>query len=387
MNELHILIDWTSRLDIDFVNSSICEFQLDVRNIHYHEALPNKKDVLSAFYNTIVDDYRGETPFRIYIINDSNPVYDYRHTTKGKRLVNTKLFDLKSHLRNLAGGKIHGTDNIQETKHNLRCLGLFQQYYKQKKFSDLNDVFSELNKHPKLKWVITHNYDDFVDGDDIDFLTDDYFYFMRVLDTTENPKGGKFNSVSDGGNSVRNYIKVGKKNIPIDIRYLGDNFYDKKLEQDMLDTRIKQLNGFYIPNIKYNNEIILHKQLSKNSQKLFDKYKEFLKNSNCDLNDYCIDGSFVLDIYGIREARDLNFICLNDELKLKISDGINQHDYSNTDFSLYSKKDIIYNDFNHVFYEGLKCVNLHVIKRRKIKRNETKDKVDVKLIDKYLQIS
>ena len=71
---------------------------------------------------------------------------------------------------------------------------------------------------------------------------------MRILDTTEKPKGGKFNSVSDGGYSVRNYIKVGEKNIPIDIRYLGDNFYDKKLEQDMLDSRIKHPNGFYIPN-------------------------------------------------------------------------------------------------------------------------------------------
>lgn len=250
MNELHILIDWTSRLDIDFVNSSICEFQLDVQNIHYHEALPNKKDVLSAFYNTIVDDYRGGVPFRIYIINDSNPVYDYRHTSKGKRLVNTKLFDLKFHLRKLAGGQIHGTDNIQETKHNLRCLGLFQQYYNQKEFSDLNDVFSELNKHPRLEWLITHNFNEFVEEDDIDFLTNDYYYFMRILDTIERPKLNVLNGVSNGGSSVRNYIKLNNKFKPIDIRYIGDNFYDIQFQKDMMASRIL-FHNFYIPDKTY----------------------------------------------------------------------------------------------------------------------------------------
>ena len=40
---------------------------------------------------------------------------------------------------------------------------LYDKYYKQKTFDTLQDVFHELNKHPKLKWVITHNFDDFVD--------------------------------------------------------------------------------------------------------------------------------------------------------------------------------------------------------------------------------
>lgn len=139
-------------------------------------------------------------------------------------------------------------------------------------------MFCELNKYPQLKWVITHNFDNFVDGDDIDFLTDDYFNFMRILDTKEKPKGGKFNSVSDGGTSVRNYIKVGEKNIPIDIRYLGDNFYDKKLQENMLDTRIKHTNGFYIPNKEIHlysliYHAIIHKQEIKSTYlKVFKQY-------------------------------------------------------------------------------------------------------------------
>jgi hypothetical protein len=276
ISELHLLIDWTcyfSKLENKLIDS------LQVIKKIRMEKLKEKKKIISKFYNVSVDDFRGSTDFNIYIIKDSKPIYDYRKTSKGKRKVNINLFDLKKSLRNITGGyKIHATDNIQETKDNLKTLGLYDKYYKEKKFNTLEDVFHELNKHHKLKWVITHNFDDFVDGDDIDFLTDNYFYFMRALDTTENPKGGKFNSVSDGGNSVRNYIKVGKKNIPIDIRYIGDNFYDKKLQQDMLNTRIKHPKGFYIPNKEMHlNSLIYHaiihkSKISHTYLKVFNKY-------------------------------------------------------------------------------------------------------------------
>jgi hypothetical protein len=252
ITELHVLIDWTcyfSELENKITNSLELVKKIQLKK------MKQKTKIISKFYNVPVDDFRGQTDFNVYIIKDVNPIYDNRETSKGTRKVNVHMFDLKKSLRKITGGyKIHATDNIQETKDNLKVLGLFDEHYTEKKFNSLRDVFYELNQHPKLKWVITHNFENFVDGDDIDFLTDDYFYFMRILDTIEKPKGGKFNSVSDGGTSVRNYIKVGTKDIPIDIRYLGDNYYDKKLQQDMLDTRIKHPNDFYIPN----NEIHLY---------------------------------------------------------------------------------------------------------------------------------
>ena len=232
VTELHLLIDWTCYFS-DVENRIASPLQI-IKKIPM-EKLEQKTEIISKFYDVPVDDFRGSTDFNVYLIKDTNPVYDYRETSKGNHKVNVHLFDLKKSLRQIMGGyKIHATDNIQETKDNLKVLGLFNENYKEKKFDTLKDVFDELNRHPQLKWIITHNFDNFVDGDDIDFLTDDYFYFMRLLDANEKPKGGKFNSVSDGGNSVRNYIKVGKKNIPIDIRYLGDNFYDKKLRGNLL---------------------------------------------------------------------------------------------------------------------------------------------------------
>ena len=290
ITELHILIDWTcyfSDIEDKLTNS------LEIITKIKMNKLKDKKKIISKFYNVSVDDFRGSTDFNIYIIKDNNPVYDYRQTSKGNRKVNIHLFDLKKSLRKITGGcKIHATDNIQETKDNLKTLGLYKKYYNEKNFDSLENVFNELNKYPNLKWVITHNFDDFVNGDDIDFLTDNYFYFMGVLDATEKPKGEKFNSVSNGGNSVRNYIKVGKKNIPIDIRFLGDNYYDKKLQQDMLDTRIKHPIGFYIPNKDMHlhsliYHAIIHKsKISSTYLKVFKQYglkeseinKKYLKN-------------------------------------------------------------------------------------------------------------
>jgi hypothetical protein len=275
-HELHIIIDWTCKFES--LEDKITDSLIIVDKIRM-EKLSNKVKVLSAFYNVNVNDFRGSTAFNVYIIKDMKPIYNKRKTSKGFRKVNINMFDLKQSLRKITGGhKIHATDNIQETKDNLKVLGLHDKYYKQKTFDSLADVFIELNKCPELKWVITHNFDKFVTGDDIDFLTDDYYYFMRILDTFEKPKGSKFNSISDGGTSVRNYITVGCKNIPIDIRYVGDNFYDKKLQTDMLNSRVKHPNGFYVPNPEMHlysliyHAIIHKKTISSTYIKVFNQY-------------------------------------------------------------------------------------------------------------------
>lgn len=287
VTELHLLIDWTCYFS-DVENRIVSPLQI-VKKIPMAK-LEQKTEIISKFYDVPVDDFRGSTDFNVYLIKDTNPVYDYRETSKGNHKVNVHLFDLKKSLRQITGGyKIHATDNIQETKDNLKVLGLFNENYKEKKFDTLKDVFDELNRHPQLKWIITHNFDNFVDGDDIDFLTDDYFYFMRLLDANEKPKGGKFNSISDGGKSVRNYINVGSKDIPIDIRHIGDNFYDKKFQEEMLNARIKHPNGFYIPN-KENHlysliyHAIIHKpNISPTYTKVFKEYG--LKDSEINKTD------------------------------------------------------------------------------------------------------
>ena len=143
VSELHLLIDWTCyfpRLE-DKITGGL---QL-IKKIKMKK-LKEKKKIISSFYNMPIDDFRGNTDFNLYIIKDINPIYDHRETSAGNRKVNINLFDLKKSLRKITGGyKIHATDNIQETKHNLKCLNLYNKYYKKKTFDTLQDVFRELN--------------------------------------------------------------------------------------------------------------------------------------------------------------------------------------------------------------------------------------------------
>ena len=248
ITEMHILIDWTCHFD-DMKKK--INFPLEIVNKICIQKLDNKKAIISNFYKTLVDDFRGSTNFNLYILKDKNPIYDYRKTSKGYRKVNVNVFDLKKSLRNITGGhKIHATDNIQETKDNLKDLGLYNKFYKEKKFDKLQDVFEELNKYPNLKWVVMRNFEGMPDNItidehlDIDLLVSDYYLAKTILDGTSATN----NRYEDGKYRILNYVKINNKNVLFDLRSLGDNYYDIKLQQDMLDTRVKHPSGFYIPN-------------------------------------------------------------------------------------------------------------------------------------------
>ena len=222
---------------------------------------------MSKFYDTTVDDFRGSQNFNIYIIKDNNPIYDYRKTSKGNRRVNIHLFDLKISLRKITGGyKIHATDNIQETKDNLKCFGLYNKYYDAKKFDTLQDVFTQLNKYPKLKWVVMRNFEGMpneitIDEHlDIDLLVNDYYLVKTILDGSSATKS----RFEDGKNRILNHVIINNKKVLFDFRSVGDNYYDKKLQEDMLNTREKHPNGFYIPNKEMHlNSLIYHAVIHK----------------------------------------------------------------------------------------------------------------------------
>eukprot|EP00941_MAST-03F_sp_MAST-3F-sp1_P002906 g2906.t1 len=278
VSELHLLIDWTcffSDLEQKIMNPLQLLKKLRMK------IMKNKKIIMSNFYNKPVDDFRGNTDFNLYLIKDTNPVYDYRETSKGNRKVNIHLFDLKKSLRKITGGyKIHATDNIQETKDNLKVLNLYKTYYNEKKFDTLQDVFHELNTHPKLKWIVMRNFEGMPNNItidehlDVDLLVNDYYLVKTILDGTSATN----NRFEDGKNRILNYVNINNKNVLFDFRTIGDNYYDKKLQQDMLDRRIRHPNGFYIPNKEMHlysliYHAIIHKtKISQTYMKVFKQY-------------------------------------------------------------------------------------------------------------------
>lgn len=252
--EQHLIIDWVNYFDDGFAIVDWQDmFTPDYSPLRIKQTIPVQAYLrverlmrMRDFYNTHVNDFRGAKDFTVYIVTDENPTYDLRDTSKGWRSVNTKMFDLKQALRKVTGGgcRIHTTDNIQETKDNLRALGLFQ-HYDRREFRSLKNVFDALNKGG-INYVVLRNYEKFPalieEHPDVDLLTDDYYAVKRIIDG-DNPFKPSF---EDGGYRIHNYVSIGGRDIGFDIRYVGDNYYDAEFEKHILQNKVKCKN-FWIP--------------------------------------------------------------------------------------------------------------------------------------------
>lgn len=115
-------------------------------------------------------------------------------------------------------------------------------------------------------------------------------------------------------------------------------------------------------------------------EKLFNEYKSWIKENELNSDDFCIDASSVLSVYGIREGMDLDFLYSkkNDiKTEIQLVDCHNEHVH----FYNLEIDDIIYNPNNHFYFEEVKFVSISLLKKMKRNRGENKDIDDVKLIN------
>lgn len=262
--EQHFLVDWTLHYTEKQIREKVKKFwpNLSIKKMVQHPMYINKKDkveALSKFYRQIVDDLRGETSFNMYFIYDHNPKYDFRQTSKGQRIVNTAMLDLKRALRTEMGGgfKIHATDNIQETKENMKALGMPDEY-DQRQFDTLGQIFDVLN-FSGLEYVVLRNFEKMpdeikVDAShlDVDLLVSDYYEAKRLLDGLNPSKMWK-TSYENGFYRIVNSVMIDEKHADFDIRYTGDNYLDRQWQLDILKRRFK-IRGMFVPS----NEDHLH---------------------------------------------------------------------------------------------------------------------------------
>jgi len=107
----------------------------------------------------------------------------------------------------------------------------------------------------------------------------------------------------------------------------------------------------------------------------------FYNSVNPCMDDYCIDSSFVLALYGLREAKDLDYLTIDNKTKITKNKDINNHNSWSHHYTT-NKNNIILDPDLHFYYAGIKFATLDIVKKMKIKRGEDKDKRDVKLINK-----
>jgi len=122
-------------------------------------------------------------------------------------------------------------------------------------------------------------------------------------------------------------------------------------------------------------------KLSESNKKLFKLFYDMV-STNGNRDDVCIDSSFVLALHGLREARDLDYLSLKNNILFNNSD-INCHNSEARHYTV-DKDTIILNPEYHFYYGGIKFASLDIVKKMKMKRNELKDQNDVRLINKYI---
>ncbi len=107
-------------------------------------------------------------------------------------------------------------------------------------------------------------------------------------------------------------------------------------------------------------------------------YKHYQATIGANKNNYCIVSSYVLALYGLRAARDLDYI--HHGPPLARYPGVDSHNSYTKQYPL-PIDDIIYNPRNHLYVGGIKICSLQVLKAMKEKRAEPKDITDVGFIN------
>lgn len=113
-----------------------------------------------------------------------------------------------------------------------------------KEWSSFDELFTTLN-NSEITYVILRNFEEikdfnsFVLHPDIDFLCDDSKKMNLLLGATPRNKNKDL---------VHSKICLCGNIIPVDIRSVGDGYYDKSWEQMILDNRETSEHGFYVPN-------------------------------------------------------------------------------------------------------------------------------------------
>lgn len=126
-----------------------------------------------------------------------------------------------------------------------------------------------------------------------------------------------------------------------------------------------------------------------NAYKLLDCFKTGVLESKTNLNNYIVDTSMILAVYGIRDASDLDYYTLEHAIDLHFSsDRIEEHDKEQGCFYDTSVKDLILSPVNYFTFNEIKFVSLNQLRDFKQKRweinHEEKDRDDICLIEATL---
>lgn len=281
--EEDILFDMASRFKILGVHSVTWDKEHFASNLtrFYGENLPP---------NSNKEKLCGNGPFTLVVVMDEQPLYRTRMTSKGPKEVNVDLFDSKEMYRIWTGGghMIHGTNSDAEVRHDLilltgyskedyirmaearreRLTQPFSDMPGENGWKDMSQVLYVLNE--TTNYVILRNfsglfsdYNKSVHGD-VDILTPNRYLTRLALNAKQVHKSKR---------RVQHIVRIGNGGSYFDIRYVGDNYYCKAWEKDILENRYLTKDGYYRTNDEnFAFSLLYHALIHK--KKIAEDYRE-----------------------------------------------------------------------------------------------------------------
>lgn len=211
------------------------------------------------------------------IVKDNDPKYNYRRTVSGTiELVNTKAVRIKRESRELCGGYyVHssaspeefyeqailllGDDWLKEILSGCcQSLSLRQDLKGASGWSNFHDLFVTLRY--SSDYLVLRNFEflpfNFFGNDkDVDILCKDVNDFISATNA-------KVIDITDGGAKL--VVTIEDRDVPFDIRFVGDDYYHSSWSTDMLSQRVKTDDEVYRPRIDdYFFSLLYHSVLQK----------------------------------------------------------------------------------------------------------------------------
>jgi hypothetical protein len=265
--EMHVFVHWVYEKRDEVMASIASHFEI-ISLIEYDLPKSDIKKTLDRFYAPQIATHgrKGAIPYLVITALDHSPAYEWTKVRDCKVLVNQNTFKLKHSLRKgrIGGGFLHASDNTEEALSNLRALSPSPKHAPLKlwlewrpRFASLKSLFERMNE-AEIQYVVLRNHEQFFDSvsidehTDIDVATNDYTRVKAIIGGVQYkhllPKGSAgwgINAEACNGWKVANRIIVGDTEISVDIRSLGDYYYDDSWVKEMLRTRVLDTRGFY----------------------------------------------------------------------------------------------------------------------------------------------